>query len=228
MRKLSPTQEAEIVARYQAGEVLRSLAVAYGVSESPIIGTLKRHGIKRRAGGPQGPTDRSKTRLFNAAEGLLLAERYAEGALVCELADEHRVSRKAVNNALRRAGVEFRSRREASLHSSRRRYEKGELHPNAKLGWIINDDGYRLIRVSRFDEMASMRNPSGYVLEHRLVMAKSLDRPLTSNESVHHLNGIRDDNRIENLELRHGKHGKHQAFVCADCGSHNVASSNLG
>jgi hypothetical protein len=64
-------------------------------------------------------------------------------------------------------------------------------------GWITH--GYRGVLVAEDERWLVHGDSKG--LEHRLVMARHLGRPLRADESVHHRNGDRLDNRIENLEL---------------------------
>lgn len=63
-------------------------------------------------------------------------------------------------------------------------------HPNSRTCGGIRKNGKKHIYEGR-------------IYEHTYVMSIHLGRPLTKNESVHHKNGVRHDNRIENLELWH-------------------------
>jgi len=68
-------------------------------------------------------------------------------------------------------------------------------------GTKANGKGYILIRLMSTDFFYPIANKSGYVMEHRLVMARHLGRCLQQWEVVHHKNGHKSDNRLENLEL---------------------------
>ena len=65
---------------------------------------------------------------------------------------------------------------------------------------------YGYVRVHMPGHPAAVQ---GNVLQHRVVMEAYLGRYLTRSEDVHHINGNRADNRIENLELiSHGQHSR--------------------
>lgn len=67
----------------------------------------------------------------------------------------------------------------------------------------IADTGYVLVKVPAGTIGAKKygTRSGNWMLEHRYVMQQMLGRPLGLRENVHHLNGRRDDNRPENLEL---------------------------
>ncbi len=67
----------------------------------------------------------------------------------------------------------------------------GDKHQNWRGGKIIDGTGYVEVWIGK----------GTYVLEHRRVMEGALGRSLASNELVHHRNGVRDDNRLENLQI---------------------------
>ena len=84
---------------------------------------------------------------------------------------------------------------------------RGPDSPHWRGGRRRNGHGYVSVLVGSDYPGA---HPDGYIREHRFVMQEALGRPLLDDEVVHHINGVKDDNRLSNLELMtRGKHNQH-------------------
>lgn len=205
-RKSSDEVEAEIARRYAAGERSGDLAKAFGYS---MAGIRK---VVRRQGGEVGPRG-NRYRDFTEAEIAAMAERWTRGESQTAIAQAFDSSQLVVSRVLTAHGFSVVPRRQV-----------GPGHGSWKGGRTRTGEGYWQVHLPPDDPFSIMRNRQGYVPEHRLVMARMLGRPLTDAETVHHIDGDRQNNDPSNLQLRQGKHGTGVTMRCADCGSHNIVS----
>lgn len=148
------------------------------------------------------------------SEAPRICEMYRSGMTLQKVADSLGYSKRLVHRIMREEGEPIRS------HS-------GSNHHQWKGGRLVTDQGYVSVLISAEHPMACMRINSGRVLEHRLVMAEHLGRPLSPWETVHHVNGDKQDNRMENLQLRQGSHGAGVAYACRSCGSFDIVPTAL-
>lgn len=78
----------------------------------------------------------------------------------------------------------------------------GDTHSQWKGGISKDANGYIKLNINLIEpKYHCMCDKSGWVLEHRYVMAKSIQRPLTRKDIIHHLDGDVSNNSLDNLEL---------------------------
>lgn len=145
-----------------------------------------------------------------------------------QIAEELGTTADAVDYQFRKLGIKKRSKSEARKLLYKQGFVsvtsmRGEKAINWRGGRQVVGGGY--VRVilqpsdSFFQDMCvrSSTCNSYSVPEHRLVVAKHLNRCLSPIEQVHHLNGNKQDNRLENLQLISPSNHSLQTFFCHDC-----------
>lgn len=191
-RPRNQERHEKILAMWKESPNSRRIADAFGLDVGTIHHYLHLNGI---------PTPR-KGRVMNSAcekNREIVLRLFREGKTLTSIADLVKTNVSRVAQFLRRNGV---------THIPHGRPAK-EDHWLWGGGWRVNKDGYIEIYV---DQHPNHRKYTKYILEHRLVMEKAIGRYLLRTEVVHHKNGVKDDNRIENLQLfsENSEHLRHE------------------
>lgn len=211
-RILSKRECSWILVQYRKRVRAADIASELHTSLSSVYEVLAEAGVPLRGIGqqPYEPTTKERREIV----GL-----YHIGRGVTGIAQTTGHGVSTINRIIREAGIEPENRNQGN--------RRGPASPSWKGGRTKSKYGYVAVWVPPDSSFRSMAQSYGYVMEHRLVMAESLGRPLEPWESVHHINGVRDDNRLENLQLRSGKHGNGVAYRCLNCGSQDIETIAL-
>jgi len=127
---------------------------------------------------------------------------------VCENCgkEEHRARKEQSGGRIYREQkyCSYECKVDAQKKKALRKFESGGYKKHTK------QHGYVWITVP---ELARASTGKRSIMEHRWIMMQHIGRDLLPEETVHHINGIRSDNRIENLELFNSRHGPGQRVV---------------
>lgn len=210
VRKIGEDRMASIAASYRNGAAIADLAGDLGVTLMTVHKVLRRQGVSLR-------DDRGRRREYTGAEIATIRQMAGQGRSQAAIAVALNSAQGTISKLMRQHGMAPAM----TGHASR------ERHGHWIGGRTKHPSGYWQVRLASDDPFYSMVNRTGCVMEHRLVMARKLGRPLALWESVHHINGDRTDNGEDNLQLRTGQHGSHVVLRCRTCGSNDIESTRI-
>lgn len=193
---------------YAKNKSLEATALVFGCTASGLSNAFHRIGVKTLSVGshPKEIGEKKKKDILKL---------WHKGVAQFSIGQIVGCSQATVGRILFKAGIKAEKRK-----------AYGKNHGCWKGGKILMN-GYSYIKIPIESKFLPMSIKGGYVSEHRYVMANHLGRILNSNETVHHKDGNKNNNSIENLQLRNGKHGNGAAFRCCDCGSLNIESVDM-
>lgn len=181
----------------------QQIADKFGCSQTAVLNAIKRYELPTHKSKVRGMTSENLSKLY-------LDRKWSTIRIANHFGYK---SDETIRKALKKHGIPVRTRGEAAknkLLSPKERARlkthfkdlgltgSGSKHPAWKGGFTKNLDGYILKRVE-----------GKYVLEHRWIMSQHLGYTLEPWEEVNHINGIKTDNRLENLEVIYSEH-KHK------------------
>lgn len=207
-------RNTRVIADYRKGVGSTTLARKYRCSKRTILRILRNAGVERRQG-----NGRLRRILFTPDQVKKMLHMWKQGASAWRISLKLGVADSAVRRVLREHGIKVVPR--LARFSQRKKF-------------VGTTQGYRMVLLRPDDPFFNMcprgkgRKTHNYVLEHRLVMARHLGRPLHPWETVHHVDGNRANNRLSNLQLLRGNHGKGYAARCKHCGSMELEYVPLG
>src|SRR6266852_1497506 len=136
-----------------------------------------------------------------------LRKLYEQAGSCSELARWLDIPQPTLRYRLVKASINLRT----GYRSPKKVRHYGTDHYNWRGGTYFHNRGY--IMEYAPDHPAS-KPGKGYIMQHRLIMESSLGRYLLPTELVHHINGDKKDNRLENLEIKsQSDHIKHHKAV---------------
>jgi hypothetical protein len=187
--KYPPAIYKEIAIKYSQGFNGPQLGKEYGFSKKQIIQIVKNFGIKIRTLSECLRGKRGGKRLFNDNQERQICILYQQGLCQREIANLYRTYHTNIARVLKINHIQTRITKETGKIKEYTSRWNGGVSYDTK--------GHRRLYLPEYKNYCK----GGIIAEHRYIMEQYLERKLSPSEIVHHINGIPDDNRLENLQI---------------------------